>query len=239
MNAGRRQLFSAVKLSLSWFSLCFAFCLAVLVAEGAGAEDTLVRPLDSGEHDYVGVEKCRTCHKKELIGNQHAAWLEGPHRRAYETLSSERSLALGKELGLSGPPNQSAECLRCHVSAYGVSAVRIANPVPHEDGVGCESCHGPGRDYRKKKIMSDVEKASAKGLWDAAKHAEVCEACHNPSSPTYDPDRYQLPDGTTSGFDFEIAKTRVPHPIPEDVKGRYLELEKAKKAADKAAKAAR
>ena len=70
----------------------------------------------------------------------------------------------------------------------------------------------------------------SRGLWDVGAHAGGCEACHNPESPTYDPQRYVRPDGTTTGFDFEIAKTRVPHPIPEHVKGNYLALEKEQKA---------
>jgi hypothetical protein len=209
--------------------------LATAVLVSAAHADGLVRPLDSGHHDYVGVAKCKTCHKKELIGDQYGAWLEGPHKRAYQTLSSAHSLAIAEAKGLTGPPNQSADCLRCHVSAYAVPAVRIANPVSVESGVGCESCHGPGRSYRKKKIMSDPDQAAAKGLWDVASHAGVCEACHNPESPTYDPARYVLTDGATTGFDFEIAKSRVLHPIPEHVKGRYLELEKEQKKAEKAA----
>jgi hypothetical protein len=34
-----------------------------------------------------------------------------------------------------------------------------------------------------------------------------------------------------SGFDFAQAKERIPHPIPEDVKGRYVELEKERREA--------
>ena len=198
---------------------------ATIVAAGARAE----KP-----HDYVGVEKCRTCHEKDLMGNQVGAWSEGPHHRAFETLMSEASLAIAKEQGLETPPHESEACLRCHVTAYGVPPVRIANPVHASDGVQCESCHGPGRDYRKKKIMSDREVAEKKGLWDAGADEAICTACHNPESPTYDPERYVRPDGTKAGFDFEIAKSRVPHAIPPDVKGRFIELEDAQKAAEKA-----
>jgi len=193
--------------------------------------------LAGGEHDYVGVEKCRTCHEKELMGDQIAVWSAGPHARAYETLRGEESAAIALELGIEGPADESDSCLRCHVTAFGVPAVRIANPVAESDGVQCESCHGPGRDYRKKKIMSDRERAEQKGLWRADEDASICVTCHNPESPTFDPERYVLADGTTVGFDFELAKERVPHPIPEDVKGRFIELEKAEKAAKKAAQA--
>jgi hypothetical protein len=186
-------------------------------------------------HDYVGVEKCRTCHEKELIGNQVGALSEGPHRRAYETLTEDASLAIAKGLGIATLPQESEACLRCHVTAYGVPAVRIASPLAYMDGVQCESCHGPGRDYRKKQIMSDRARAAKKGLWDASRDEAICTGCHNSESPTYDPARYLRPDGTTSGFDFEIAKGRIAHAIPADVKGRFVELEAAEKAARKAA----
>lgn len=189
----------------------------------------------SGDHQWVGVAKCKTCHKKELIGDQHRIWREGPHHRAFETLKSEASAEIAKERGLGMPATESAECLRCHVSAYGVPPILVANLLELEDGVQCESCHGPGRDYRKKKIMSDPEVAHSKGLWDAANDDAICATCHNRESPTYDEQRYVLPDGTTTGFDFTIAKTRVPHAIPEDVKGHFIELEKAQKEAEKAA----
>ena len=80
---------------------------AILVAAPASGDS---------EHDYVGVEKCRTCHEKELMGNQVATWSKGPHGRAYETLLSEASLAIAVELGLAEGPVESDTCLRCHDS---------------------------------------------------------------------------------------------------------------------------
>ena len=190
------------------------------------------------EHDYVGVEKCRTCHEKELMGDQLGTWSEGPHRRAYQSLLGEESAAIVERLEIEGPAQESDACLRCHLTAFGVSPLRIANVLAPDDGVQCESCHGPGRDYRKKKIMSDREKAEKKGLWNAGDDASICLGCHNPESPTFDLHRYRLPDGTTAGFDFEIAKGRIPHAIPEHVKGRFIELDEAEKAAKKAAREA-
>jgi hypothetical protein len=206
-----------------------ALLAAILVAAPASADS---------EHDYVGVEKCRTCHEKELMGNQVATWSKGPHGRAYETLLSEASLAIVVDLGLAEAAVESDACLRCHVTAHGVSPLRIAHLLARSDGVQCESCHGPGRDYRKKKIMADRERAARKGLLDAGSDATICTACHNEESPTFDPNRYSLADGTTVGFDFEIAKTRVPHEIPENVKGRFIELEELEKEREKAAAAA-
>jgi hypothetical protein len=171
------------------------------------------------------------------MGDQVAVWSAGPHAGAYATLLSEHSASIARQLGVEEPAHESDACLRCHVTAFGVPPVRIANPVSASDGVQCESCHGPGRDYRKKKIMSNREKAEKKGLWKVAEEASICLACHNPDSPTFDPDRYELVDGRRAGFDFELAKARIPHAIPADVKGRFIELEAAEKAAKKAAKA--
>jgi cytochrome c peroxidase len=185
----------------------------------------LSSPTGAGEPQYVGAEKCKTCHGKELMGDQFSVWLEDPHHRAFETLKSEESARIAQQRGLTKPPHEADECLPCHVTAYGVPPLRIAHELDPADGVQCESCHGPGREYRKKKIMSDREQALAKGLWDVGQDPSICTGCHNPESPTFDAKRYELPDGTHAGFDFEQATARIVHAIPEDVKGRYLEIE--------------
>ena len=46
------------------------------------------------EYDYVGVAKCKSCHKKELMGDQIQIWRGGPHRPAWESLQSPESLKL-------------------------------------------------------------------------------------------------------------------------------------------------
>lgn len=193
----------------------------LLVASGGYADE--VPGSDryaADEHAYVGAAKCRTCHKKALIGNQYGYWLErDPHRNAWETLESPESIALAKAQGIEGPPTQAGECLHCHQTGFGLSPARFAYRLAPEDGVQCESCHGPGRDYRKKKIMSDPERSASEGLWPAGDDPAICTACHNPESPTF------------RGFDFEEAKAQIAHPIPADVKGHFIELEKAAKKA--------
>ena len=187
----------------------------------------------AAEPRYVGVRKCRTCHKKELIGNQEATWRSGPHAQAWETLVSQASIDLAGRLGVEGPPQQTRECLGCHTTAFGLAEERVQYALEREDGVQCESCHGPGSNYRKKKIMSDPEEAHARGLWYAEKDVKICTQCHNEKSPTFDPARFVKPDGTQAAFDFEIGVERIAHPIPPEVKGRYLELDEERKRAEK------
>lgn len=181
------------------------------------------------EHDFVGARKCKSCHGKELMGDQNATWGQGLHRGAFETLASPHSASIAREQGLPGRAQEAPECLVCHVTAFGVPSERIWKPLAHEDGVQCESCHGPGRDFRKKKIMAKVKKAREKGLWDPANDHGICLRCHNQASPTFDPLRYALPDGSATNFDYDQAARQIAHPIPEHVKGHYIELRKKQK----------
>ncbi len=209
-----------------------AFCAALCFSAGLLGVPAASSDQAFDGHRTVGVRKCATCHKKKTLGNQLAAWRAAPHARAFETLSNAESRALAEAAGLSLPPNQAPECLRCHQTGFGLPEAAFAYEIDPEDGVQCESCHGPGRDYRKKKIMSDPKKAHAKGLFDSDDPA-ICTACHNAESPTFDPDRFLLADGTRSAFDFEVAKKPIAHPIPEATKGHYLEIEKKLKAQGK------
>ncbi len=185
----------------------------------------------SQEAAYVGLRRCGFCHSKELYGDQVTAWRNGKHARALETLASERALEYAKKLGIDRPPAEADECLRCHVTAYGVDARLIKFPLDPADGVQCESCHGPGSRYWRKSVMADHAKAVANGMaCPLDRHlpqSELCWGCHNRESPTWDPERYVLPDGSRTGFDYEQAARKVRHSIPEDRRGRIVELEKA------------
>jgi hypothetical protein len=70
--------------------------------------------------------------------------------------------------------------------------------------------------------MSDRDKAIAKGMWEPGKDEKICAACHNDRSPTWD---------AAVGFDYEARKKKIAHPIPEDVKGKYLEIANQRKEA--------
>lgn len=165
-----------------------------------------------GEHKYGGVKKCRSCHKKEPIGNQYGSWEKTGHATAFKTLSTDQAKEWATEAGVADPTTDEA-CVKCHVTAYGVPAERIGMKFKAEDGVQCEACHGAGTDYRKKKVMIDRDLAVEKGL--ILQSAEVCTTCHNDESPAWDPNRYKLADGSTSGFDYDQAVEAIAHPVPE------------------------
>jgi hypothetical protein len=188
-----------------------------------------------GDHKYVGVNKCKTCHKKELIGNQFGKWQDAKHSKAFDTLKTDEAIKIAKEKGIAGPPHEADDCLKCHATGFGLKAEQLAKkPLKLSNGVQCESCHGPGKDYRKKKVMSDHDKSIAAGMWEPGEDEKICTECHNEDATGWDPAKYELADGSKVGFDFEKAKEEIAHPIPEDVKGKYLEVEKKLKAERKA-----
>jgi hypothetical protein len=197
----------------------------------AGLLSLLAGAAAGAEHEYVGLEKCGTCHEKALYGDQVAKWRDSAHAKAYESLASDKALEYAKAKGIKGSPQQAKECLECHVTAHGVAPALIKYDLEPEDGVQCESCHGAGADYRKREIMSDVDDAKAKGL--VAQNEAVCTECHNDKSPAWDPARFTLPNGKKAGFDYKQAVAKIEHATPKDNKGKVMELEDAEKAKNK------
>ncbi len=163
---------------------------------------------------YVGVDGCASCHKKDAKGNQLAQWQQSRHSKAYETLASPRADTLyAKARGTTdivvGAAQKADQCLQCHVTAHGVADSLIVTPRANKEGhvvtngVACESCHGPGSEYKKSSIMKDRDAAIAAGLVIPDK--TTCVTCHNDKSPTF------------TGFNFEEMFAEIAHPNPEAV----------------------
>lgn len=155
----------------------------------------------AADHGYVGVDGCKMCHGKKT-GDQYKIWSESAHANAFKVLASDEAKAVAKKLKLEGDPQKLDECLSCHVTAHGVDAKLLGSKYSVEDGVGCESCHGPGSDYKKYSVMKDREKAIAAGL--IMPDEKTCIQCHNEKSPTY------------KEFDFKKAYAKIAHPIPTE-----------------------
>ena len=179
--------------------------LLALTAPSATAE-----PRDASK--YIGTKRCAMCHKKEETGNQYGVWQSLAHAKAYEILASAEAKAVAAELGIDDP-QQSGKCLKCHSTAYNFTEELQTDQVAVEDGVSCESCHGPGADYRKKSIMEDREACIANGMVYPARE-KSCTLCHNEESPTWKPDRYTTASGEKVGFDVDQAYEKIKHERP-------------------------
>ncbi len=155
----------------------------------------------SGEKpSYVGAVKCKPCHNTTKSGKQYSIWAGNPHAKAYETLLSDHSQEVAKEMDIADP-TKSETCLKCHVTAYSAPAEQKAATYKMEEGVSCEACHGPGEFYKSMKVMKSRELALEKGM--IIPDEALCQSCHNPESPTY------------KEFKFAEAVKQIAHPTPE------------------------
>jgi hypothetical protein len=142
---------------------------------------------------YIGAAKCKMCHSSKAKGEQFNKWKAESHSKAFETLKNDASKAVAKKMGVADPTTD-AKCLKCHITDVSIK----------EDGVSCESCHGPGSLYKSVKTMKSMAEAMKLGLIDPDE--KVCLKCHNPESPTY------------KKFVFKEALPKVAHPKPAAAK---------------------
>lgn len=156
---------------------------------------------------FVGAESCGMCHKNPAKGNQLGVWQGSAHSKAYATLATPKAKEIAKAKGIADP-QKADQCLKCHVTGHGAEAASLVGPPAGkykvEDGVGCESCHGPGSLYKAMAVMKDPAQAKAKGLVDPTEG--VCKKCHNAESPT------------AKAFVFAEMAKKIAHPNPAAAK---------------------
>ncbi len=150
---------------------------------------------------YVGAKKCKMCHNKKKDGEQYKLWVKGPHAKAMESLSGEKALKYAKEHGIADPAKE-AKCLKCHSTKAAVDAALIdpKGKLTMEEGVSCESCHGPGSVYKKKKIMKDHKLVLQSGL--IVPDEKTCVKCHTEKDNPF-----------FKAFDFKKRVKKIAHPI--------------------------
>jgi len=180
-------------------AIALVVCAAFLVQTGSLAAEE--------KFTFTGSKKCSICHKKEADGAQYKIWQESAHAKAFETLGTPEAAEFAKKAGIKGSPQEAAECLKCHSTAWALSAEELAaSKITLEEGVSCESCHGPGSAYSPKKVMEAV----AAGTTEAASVGLVipteatCKGCHNEESPSF------------KGFVFKDMYAKIAHPKPAD-----------------------
>jgi mono/diheme cytochrome c family protein len=174
-------------------------CAAFLCAPPAGAEET--KAASAPKYQYIGAGKCKTCHMSAAKGNQHGQWMKTGHAKAYATLATPKAKELAEKAGVKGNPQEAKECLKCHVTGYGQPKEAFAASFAMTDGVGCESCHGPGSAYQKLAIMKDPKASRDNGLVDVTE--KTCLGCHNKDFVDF------------KGFDFKVYSAKVAHPNPQ------------------------
>jgi len=158
----------------------------------------LVNTLSAQTYKYVGADKCKVCHNKPATGEQYNKWLKDPHSKAIKTLTSQASLDYAKKNGIADPAKE-PKCLKCH-STYEKAGASLRGGILPEEGVSCESCHGPGSGYKSPTVMKNQKLALSSGLILPDKN--VCLGCHNKENPFF------------KEFNFETAVAKIAHPDP-------------------------
>ncbi len=184
------------------------FCVLVLIVFAFSAD------LYAQDFKYAGSAKCKMCHNSKAKGAQFKVWSGGQHSKAFATLGTPRAKEVAATAGVSGDPQKADECLVCHSTGHGAPATQFIKTFKASEGVGCESCHGPGDSYRKPKVMSSknfkADPVAAVALYKEngliTPDEKVCLKCHNEKSPTY------------KKFVFAERVKLIAHPNPKNVK---------------------
>jgi hypothetical protein len=183
-----------------------AMPLVLALAFGAGsvAYGAQAAAADAGGK-YIGAAKCKMCHNKPAEGAQYDLWLKSAHANAFKTLAGEKAKAEAAKQGIADP-QKDPKCLKCHTTAASVPAGAVGHKIAAEEGVSCESCHGPGSGYFKKKTMEEIAAGTLDGKTvGMVKPTEaVCKECHRPEGNSF-----------FKEFVFAERVKKIAHPKPE------------------------
>ena len=130
------------------------------------------------ESVYVGVRVCSECHEGTAAGHQFSLWRLSKHAKAHATLSLPESEEIARRSGIPEAPLEARVCLGCHTAGADAEEWRRDETFLIEDGVQCETCHGPGSEYIAAEVMQNRELAMERGL--AMPTRQTCMVCHGP-----------------------------------------------------------
>jgi len=179
---------------------------------------------------YLGVQSCSTsaCHQKSTKPGAPAAfpsWSKDPHSVSFaggptslgakSGLKGAKAAEIAKKMGIKDPSSDD-KCLKCHAGGVqgGVSSKMGLPPKGNaslEDGVQCESCHGPGAKF-KDIHQKDHKAALANGMVDllAPQAAgKQCLACHSKS--TIGPEYMKAGHPDQDKFNFGAYADKIKH----------------------------
>lgn len=191
----------------------------VLVTTGAEAGK------GAANNQYVGVDKCKTCHEAKEKGDQYHAWKKMKHAEAYTTLGTDKAKEAGKKVGVDNPQTD-RKCLICHETGFDEPKEVFAKSFVDKQGVQCESCHGPGQKHVNARFEAAANAgggAAAEGFGEEEgggdgatarqkvpdgeifipKDQANCITCHNEKSPSW-----------PGKFDYAEMVKKIPHADP-------------------------
>jgi hypothetical protein len=167
---------------------CAVFLLGTFFAACTNPVRAANPPADTSKYTGPGSCSSTSCHgsvkprtDNRIFQNEYSIWaVKDKHAKAYDALTGPIGERMTKILGL-GKSEQAAKCLACH--ALDVPAEARAKTFELNEGVTCESCHGPASAWLGPHTTRTWthEQSVAAGMYDTrnlARRTEKCLACH-------------------------------------------------------------
>ncbi len=163
--------------------------LLLSIQVGAG-EPTAIELPQYSDQEHLGVASCASgvCHgsvrprsSTSVLQNEYVVWSRlDSHRQAYNTLLSEESKRIARNMGLENA-HEADVCLDCH--ADNVPKDHRGKRFQISDGVSCEACHGGAEKYLNSHTDENVARSEniRSGLYPTdrlADRARLCFSCH-------------------------------------------------------------
>jgi hypothetical protein len=132
------------------------------------------------------------------LRDEHTTWAtRDRHERAYRVLLGERSKSIARNLAGRAkraytPAHEDRRCLACHATPADPAMTPPDDLATiRQDGVGCESCHGPARDWITKHTELGWRSLPAEAkrsfnmapTLDLADRVRACVGCHVGAGP--------------------------------------------------------
>jgi hypothetical protein len=139
---------------------------------------------------YIGPGSCSAsaCHggvapakNSRILQNEFSTWVvQDKHAQAYDVLQNPVAQRMGTILGIGKPVNE-PKCLACH--ALATSQLERGREFAINEGVSCESCHGPSSAWLGPHTTRGWSRRQslALGMYDTEdliSRAEKCATCH-------------------------------------------------------------
>ena len=119
------------------FVICMIFGAAISMTQSASAAQAATATPTAAvtpEPSYAGSETCAGCHK-----DIHTTWSSTLHSQAFSSPIFQEDWV---------KQSSAASCLECHTTGFDPTTGKYA-----EEGVTCESCHGPLQQDHPKNPM--------------------------------------------------------------------------------------
>lgn len=140
---------------------------------------------------YVGAATCGTCHTGAFT-----SWAGSDHSRAALVFGR----AMGKEMmRQASARNLRFSCRGCHAPPDTTAPALFREGFRREDGVQCETCHGPGSLHVQRRIDGSTI-ATVQSTLPARADTTFCLTCHRAGKPLHDSRIMRTPPFNMSTF---------------------------------------